>query len=380
MMIFIIPALVALAAAVIILIQRNAYEARILTINQSCNERIAEIQRACELRISSEREMTSERFRVMADDVLRDTSRRFDQESVVSLQAILAPVKDSLDHFRRSYRECYDSENRERSSLREEIRQLHDLNIRVGAEAARLSSALKGNTGVQGRWGEMVLVNILEHSGLERSRWFATQESSTGENGARLRPDAVIHCPGNRDIIIDSKTNITHYLRAIEADNESERNELMKEHVRAVERQMSSLSKKEYQNNIGAKNGDFVVMFMPHEGAYIAAMESRPTLWEQAYEKHVIIASPTHLVTVVRLVEQMWQSHDTTENAIRIADTASTMLDSVATFMADFETLGKTINKASREYESVVKRLSGGNNNILRVAERLRQLGVRART
>lgn len=383
------PIIIVIAAVAIVVFQHISWSNRLktqqsvfdsaLAAERAHSAELLEAERIHAARaLEAERAMTSDRFKAIAGDVLRANSRSFSAESVNSLLAAIAPMKESLDEFRRSYRECYDAENRDRSSLREEIRLLSMLSQRVQTETSRLSSALRGNTGVQGRWGEMVLSNILEHSGLQKGRWFATQESSTDEEGNRLRPDAVIHCPQDRDIIIDAKTNITHYLRSLEADDDSTREALIKEHVRAVERQMTSLGRKEYQNKTGNKSAGFVIMFMPHEGAYAAAMTASPSLWEQAYDNHVIIASPTHLITVVRLVEQMWHTADTNENARRIADTASVMLDSVAAFSADFESLGRSFDKARQQYDSVAKRLATGNNNILRVAERLRDLGVKA--
>lgn len=358
----------ALAVGALFVMQRRSYTAR-LAMQKEYYEGLLE----------AERSATGDRMRALAAEMVQAGSRQLGDASMGSLMAAVAPVKESLEAFRRSYRECYDTETRDRLSLREEIRHLQQLNLRVGEEASRLASALKGNNGVQGRWGEMLLANILEHSGLQQGRWFVTQESAVAADGRRLRPDAVIHCPGGRDIIIDSKVNLTHYLRAMETDDPVAREALLKEHALAVERQMKALSGKEYHQNVGAGNGEFVIMFMPHEGAYMAAMAARPDLWEHAYDSRVIIASPTHLVTVVRLVERMWQNEDTNENARQIADTASVMLDSVASFLSDFETLGVTLDKASKQYEAVTRRLSTGNNNITRVAARLRELGVKGR-
>lgn len=367
-MLFLLSAIIVIAVAALFYVQHRSYKERLRLVRESYEQQLR-----------AERDMTGDRFKALAADVLRDNSRQLGDASIKSLLQAVAPVRQSLDEFSRQYRECYEVENRDRISLREEIRSLHSLNTRVGDEAARLSQALRGNNSVQGKWGEMILTNILEHSGLQKGRWFVTQESSTTADGSRLRPDAIIHCPGDRDIIIDAKANLSHYLRAAETDDAALRESLLKEHAQAVERQMASLSRKEYHANVGAGKGDFVIMFMPHEGAYIAAMNARPQLWEQAYDSHVIIASPTHLVTVVRLVEKMWQAEDTSENAQKIAATASTMLDSVAAFLADFDTLGKTLEKASQQYEGVVRRLSTGNNNVARVADRLRELGVRGK-
>lgn len=339
--------------------------------------RMRALREDCDVRIRQERDAMGERFKALAADVLRANSCELDRRSRLSLEAALSPMKESLEAFTRGYRECYDIENRDRISLREEIRSLHELNTRVGAEASRLTSALKGNTGVQGRWGEMMLVNILEHSGLQEGRWLVTQESTTDTEGT-VRPDAVIHCPRERDIIIDSKVSLTAYLRMLECGEPEERKKLARQHVQSVESHIRELRDKEYQRRIGARKGDFVLMFMPHEGAYLEAMNASPDLWQRAYDSHVVIVSPTHLVTVVRLVEQMWQTEDQSVNSQKIADMGRTMIDSVTAFLKDMAAVGESIEKVQKAYDSAVKRLSTGNNNVLRVAGRLQELGIRS--
>lgn len=347
--------------------------------DEAAEKRLAELKESHEATLAREREMMGERFKALASDILRDNSRQLDERSRAGIEAVLSPMKTSLEEFTKGYRECYAIENRDRLSLREEIKSLHELNFRVGREAARLTSALKGNTGVQGRWGEMVLTNILEHSGLQRGRWFVTQKSETDDEGSRLRPDAIIHCPRERDIFIDSKVSITHYLRLLEAEDDKEREALAKAHLQSVEAHIRELREKEYQKNIGAKKGDFVLMFMPHEGAYIAAMNANPDLWQKAYDGHVIMVSPTHLVTVVRLVEQMWQTEDQTVNSIKIAETAGKLLDSLTAFMTDLASTGDAIERTRKSYESTSKRLSTGNNNVVRLAQRLQELGIKSK-
>lgn len=329
--------------------------------------------------LEAEREALAEKFKAIAGDVLQNNAEQLRRNSISSLQSILAPMQNSFDAFTKGYRECYDIENRDRMSLREEIRSLHELNTRVGDETKRLTSALKGDTRFQGQWGEMILSNILEHSGLEQSRWFVTQESTTTGEHSSLRPDAVIHCPRQRDIIIDSKVSLTDYLRMLEADSPVEREQLAKAHVRSVENHVRELRGKEYQDNIGAKKGDFVLMFLPHEGAYLQAMSTNPELWMKAYDAHVIIVSPTHLVTVVRLVEQMWQTEDQTVNSLKIAETATKMINSVNAFFDDMADVGKALEKAQNSYASAAKRLKSGNNNVLRVAQELERLGIRSK-
>lgn len=343
-------------------------------------DRIAELKETHRAQLEHEREVLGERFKAIAADVLRDNSRQLDERSRASIEAVISPMKTSIEEFTKGYRECYAVENRDRLSLREEIKSLHELNSQVGREAGRLAAALKGNTRVQGRWGEMVLANILEHSGLQQSRWFVTQESTTAaDDGQRLRPDAVIHCPKDRDIIIDSKVSLTAYLRMLEADSDQERADLAKAHLQSVENHIKALRDKEYQKNIGARKGDFVLMFMPHEGAYLAAMNANPDLWMKAYDSHVVMVSPTHLITVVHLVEQMWQTEDQTVNTLRIAEFGTKLLESLTSFLADLDAVGTGLDRARASYDSAVKRFTSGNNNVVRMAERLHELGLKSK-
>ena len=353
-------------------------ESQLSEMRRSYESQIVELKNAHQSQLEHEREMLGEKFKALAADVLQANSTVLDRNSRISLEAVLSPMKTNLEEFIKSYRDTCDGDKKDRMSLLAEIQNLHKLNSEVSRETGRLATALKGNTGVQGRWGEMVLANILEHSGLQEGRWFVTQESTTVE-GDRLRPDAVIHCPGNRDIIIDSKVSLTAYLQMLEADTEEKRALLAKEHLASVENHIKTLRNKDYQSKIGAKKGDFVLMFMPHEGAYLTAMHTNPDLWMKAYDSHVVMVSPTHLVTVLHLVEQMWQSEDQTANAEKIAECGTKLANSIVAFLEDLDSLGKGLNNAMNSYNSAVKRFSTGNNNVTTLANRLCKLGLKAK-
>lgn len=358
--------------------EASVAEARLTDLRQLYETQLAELKETHRTQLEHERESLGERFKAMAADVLRVNSQELDKNSRISIEAMLAPVRASLDEFAKGYRECYDVENRDRLSLREELKVLMEQSKVVGEEAKRLTAALKGNTGVQGKWGEMVLANILEHSGLQRSRWFVTQETVvTGDEC--LRPDAVIHCPGNRDIIIDSKVSLTSYLQLLEADTDDAKKRLAEAHLKSVQNHIRTLYSKEYQKKVGAKKGDFVLMFMPHEGAYIAAMHANPQLWMNAYDSHVVMVSPTHLVTVIHLVEQMWRTEDQSVNSENIAKCGEDLLNSVTAFLADMEAVGKGLAIMHKNYDSAVKRLTTGRNNVTSIAGRLRDLGIRGK-
>lgn len=356
---------------------RKLYETRLEDERRAAEARLADERRAAEARLNDERQATGERFKALASDVLQATSGRLDQQSRMSLEAVLAPLRTSLETFTKDFKDCYSAEQTDRLSLREGIQGLMELNRRVGDETRNLAQALKGNNQWQGRWGEMVLQNILEHSGLEQGRWFVTQETTT-DGDDRLRPDAIVNCPHDRKIIIDSKVSLTYYLQAGNADSAEKRDEFAKAHLRSIESHVKCLREKSYQDRIGLRKADFVVMFVPHEGAYISAMNADPDLWQRAFDSRVVIASPTHLVTLIKLVEQMWQTDDQNVNAMRIAEEAGKVIDKLAGFMGDLAKIEDSLDKAHEAYRGAINKLSTGRGNILGRAELIRSLGAKA--
>lgn len=381
-----ISALVALAAAVAFLAAKYAsaravaarLQATLEAERAACERRIADLRESFESRIAAERDASGERFKAIAADILQANSRQLDERSRLSIEAVLAPIRSSIDTFTKDFKDCYATEHTDRLSLREGIGSLMRLNLRVSDEARNLTQALKGNNQWQGRWGEMVLKNILEHSGLETGRWLVMQESTTDDDGDRIRPDAIINCPQDRRIIIDSKASLTSYLQLPSAADETERTALVKAHARSMANHVKQLRDKAYQDRIGLRKADFMFMFVPHEGAYIAAMNADPDLWQRAYDSRVIIVSPTHLVTVIKLVEQMWQTDDQNVNARRIADEAGKLVDKLAGFLADLAKIDDSISKARDACDAAFGKLSTGRGNILSRADHLRSLGARA--
>lgn len=381
-----ISALVALAAAVAFLAAKYAsaravaarLQATLEAERAACERRIADLRESCESRIAAERDASGERFKAIAADILQANSRQLDERSRLSIEAVLAPIRSSIDTFTKDFKDCYATEHTDRLSLREGIDSLMRLNLRVSDEARNLTQALKGNNQWQGRWGEMVLKNILEHSGLETGRWLVMQESTTDDDGDRIRPDAIINCPQDRRIIIDSKASLTSYLQLPSAADEAERTALVKAHARSIANHVKQLRDKAYQDRIGLRKADFMFMFVPHEVAYIAAMNADPDLWQRAYDSRVIIVSPTHLVTVIKLVEQMWQTDDQNVNARRIADEAGKLVDKLAGFLADLAKIDDSISKARDACDAAFGKLSTGRGNILSRADHLRSLGARA--
>ncbi len=332
-------------------------------------------------------EMMRTQFKNLANDILRQNSIDFKAQNEQRLAEILDPLKTNLDEFRKTVTDTYSSEARERFSLTERIRELVELNNTISREARELSSALKGNTKVQGDWGEMVLESILEKSGLVKDEEYFVQATTDdvgnplqGNDGIKIRPDVLVKYPDGRYVVIDSKVSLTAFIDYVNADDETTRREAATRHVRSVKSHVEKLSRKSYHTHVGGEDGklDFVMMFIPNEPAYIAAMRLDASLWQEAYDRKVLIVSPTHLVSGLRLIAQLWSRDKVTRNAIKIAEEAGKMYDKFADFTADMEKIDKAISAARKAHEDAVRKLSSGTGNLVKRARDLHALGIKA--
>lgn len=318
------------------------------------------------------------RFSELARQSLMDNGRVLMEQNSASVRAALQPMAENIENFRRSVAERNERESSERNNLAERVRELTQSSAAVGLEARRLTDALKGNAKLQGEWGEMILDNILERSGMQRGRDYVLQNSVTTPDGRILRPDAVINYSRGRKIVIDSKVSIQAYLRMLSTDNAQERQELAREHVASVKKHVAELKAKDYQQYVGTdRKIDFVLMFIPHEGAYIAAMQMDSKLWENAYDSRVLIISPTHLVSVVRLIEQLWRHDRQNRNALEIAAQAGAMLDKFRGFLEDMDRIDKAINSGRDAWNAAYNKLVSGTGNLVSRAGNLRELGAK---
>ena len=283
--------------------------------------------------------------------------------------------------MQRSIKEYYENGIKETSSLKTTIDELSRLNNQLGKEANDLAAALRGNkNNTQGPWGETILQQILEGSGLIEGVNFtlqATQNPDGTKIDGNYRPDALLYLPDKKVLVVDSKVNITSYVDYANAESDDERKRLLAEHVKAVELQIGNLSSKNYQKAV-KNSADFVIMFMPNEGAYIAAMHGDPELWNKAYNKHVLLVSPTHLISVVKMMEQLWNNDKQNRNAIAIAEESGKLIDKLAAFVNDMSNVGDNLNKASRSYDNAMNKLRDGKGNILSRADKIAKLGAKA--
>lgn len=344
----------------------------------------ASLQHLNDERKAHEEQLVSQ-FKVLANEILRQNSADFKAANEEKLNQILAPLKVNLEEFKKTVTDTYNNEARERFSLQERIKELVELNQTISREARELSEALKGNSKVQGDWGEMVLESILEKSGLQKGEEYFIQVTTDqsgntirNEEGKNLRPDVVVKYPDGRYVIIDSKVSLKAFVDYVNADSEEDKKQYAMRHLRSVRSHIDELAKKNYQEYIGEAKLDFVMMFIPNEPAYIAAMRLDPALWQDAFDNKVLIVSPTHLVSVLRLIEQLWSRDRYAKNAIKIAEEAGKMYDKFADFTSDMEKIDKALTATQKAYNDAMNKLTVGKGNLVSRAQKMQSLGVKA--
>ena len=315
-----------------------------------------------------------EQFKALAGDVLGEQSRRFKEENRESMDVILKPFKDNISEFRRRVEDIYSHQTEQSGALKNELHRLMDLNVKITAETTNLTNVLKGNSKVQGDWGEVILDTILDNSKLIRGVHYYTQQNLKDAEGNNLRPDVVLNLPNNRQIIIDSKVSLTSYVKAVEAETEAERSVAMAAHIASVRQHVKELSRKQYQQLVASP--DFVIMFVPNEPAFLDALKEDNAIWSDAYKSKVIISSPTNLFALLMIVNDLWQRDDQTKNQAAILDNALKLYRQLVDFTTALEGVGTELDQARAKYDEAYKRLHTGNNNIVRLGERLRKLGA----
>lgn len=316
-------------------------------------------------------------FENIANKILEEKTEKFTLTNRKNLDSILKPLGENLDSFRKKVEEIYQNEARERFSLSNTIKLMMEQSNKISQEANNLASALKGQTKMQGDWGEMILERILENSGLTKGREYFTQMNFKNENGENQRPDFMLQLPGNQIIIIDSKVSLNSYEKMSSAENTEEQNQFLNLHISAMKKHIDTLALKRYDNI--KESLDFTIMFVPIESAFLVAMQHESNLWNYAYQKHVIILSPTNLIAYLKLISDVWQRTNQNENALEIAKQAGDLYDKFDGFIADLLNIGKKIDSAKSDYEAAVNKLSEGNGNIVRRIQKLKELGAKAK-
>lgn len=318
-----------------------------------------------------------EEFKNLANEILEEKTQKFTNQNKEKLNEILQPLSDKIKDFEKKVEETYDKESKLRFSLIEEIKRLEDLNQQVSKDTLNLTKALKGESKTQGNWGEVVLENILEKSGLIKNQEYYVQSSYTNAEGKRLQPDIVVSYPGNRHVVIDSKVSLTAYERYITAESEDEAEVQYKAHIISIKNHINELSSKNYQDLYELNSLDFVMMFLPIEPAYLIAIQKDPELWNFAYDKRVLLISPTNLIAALKMVESLWQQEYQGRNVQEIARQSGDLYDKFDGFVKDLIEMGKKIKDADKFYEKSMNKLSTGKGNLVRRVEKIKKLGAK---
>lgn len=340
------------------------------------NDSLSEKLNSLKTEIEENRKIFENEFRNMAQTIIDEKSQKFTELNKTNLDNILKPLSEKIDGFKNKVEQTYDKESKERFSLGEKVKELMDLNTKLSQEANNLTKALKGDTKKQGDWGEMVLERILEKSGLEKGREYQVQQNLSDNEGNSKRPDVILNYPDNRKVIIDSKVSLVEYEKFANSDNIEEQQKFLKNHIRSLRTHIDALSQKKYHELVSSL--DFTMMFIPIEPAYLEAVKEDEDLWYYAYNKRILLISPTHLVSALKMINDLWKRDTQNKNALEIARRGGLLYDKFANFVDNLKNIGKNIDNAGKSYEEAMKQLSSGKGNLISQTHELKKLGIKS--
>jgi DNA recombination protein RmuC len=343
-------------------------QARLEEQQQAAGDRLRELE--------GSRERMKTEFQALAAEILEDKSRRFSAQNAEQIGGLLTPLREEIGGFRKLVNDSYEKEGNARVFLQAELKQLLELNRRLSDEATSLTRALTSDNRTQGYWGELKLERLLESAGLEKGKQYLTQESFRDAEGDRYRPDAVLLLPEGRHIVIDAKMTLVDYQRACEAADDGEREQHMVRHAAAMRVHVKQLGEKDYSRLEGMNSPDLVLLFVPVEAAFLEAMRRDVGLYDDAFQRKIILVGPGNLLASLRLIAQIWRTEQQTRNAKAIADRAGILYDKFVGFAEDMGKIGEAIRRADGLHKSALDKLSQGRGNLVRQAEMLRELGV----
>ena len=363
--------------------QRERNEAELRRLTAECAALAAELQENRDNQqqrlddLQGARNELRAQFSELATKIFDEREQRFAETSQQRLGQLLDPLKERIQAFEKRVDESYQQEARERFSLSKELERLQQLNQRLGDEATNLTRALKGQK-TQGNWGELVLERVLEHAGLEKGREYHTQVSLKGAGGERFQPDVLIRLPGDRQVIVDAKVSLSAYQQYVAAADEPVRQQALKQHLISLRSHLKGLSGKDYQRLEGLHRLDFVLLFVPIEAAFAAALQAEPDLFREAFEQQVVIVSPTTLLATLRVIDSLWRQERQGQNAREIAERAGQLYDKFVAFVADLDEMGSRLQQLDKAYASARNKLVDGRGNLIGRVENLKLLGARA--
>lgn len=326
--------------------------------------------------VAMQKTLTTE-FENIANRVLKERAAELSESSRKEIGALLNPLGERINEFKNQVKEAYSSEMREKTSLREQIKLLTEQNARISDEANNLAKALKGDVKKQGNWGEIILERVLEISGLHKGREYEREEVSKNADGSNSRPDVVVHLPDNKHIIIDSKVSLVAYERLTAAVDKEAYAAALKEHMASMKKHVQELSDKNYPNLLGLNAPDFVLMFVPIEAMFTVAVEADQNLFAYAWERKIVIVSPTTLLATLRTIASIWRQDNQTKNSQEIARLGGSLYDKLVGFVDDMQKIKKSIDAADKCYNDAMNKLTTGSGNAIRTAAKIKNLGVK---
>ena len=323
------------------------------------------------------KEELSQEFNMLSNKIFDEKSKEFGALNKEQLELLLTPFREQVANFSKQSRQQFEVDIKERFLLKDELLRLQKMNEQLSQEALNLTKALKSENKMQGNWGELVLENILEQSGLRKGVEYELQATLKSDENRTYRPDVIIHMPQNRDIIIDSKVSLVAYERFVNAENEADKKRALREHIASISAHIKELSKKEYEKLQGVNTLDFVLLFMPIEGAFLLALEEDGEFFKRAYESQILVVSPSTLLVTLRTIEHIWRTQRQEEHAQKIAKEAEAMYDKLVLFVEEMQNIEAHLNKAHDAYDKAMNRLSSGKGNVIKRAQNMKELGLK---
>jgi len=329
--------------------------------------------------INELQEKFTKEFENLANKILEEKSAKFTEQNTVNMKNILTPLQDKIQIFEQKVEQTHKESIDYHAALRQQIIGLSEMNAQMSKETLNLTKALKGDSKMQGNWGELVLERVLEKSGLEKGREYEVQQSFTNSEGNRVFPDVVINLPDGKKMIVDSKVSLAAYEKWVNEESELLKIEFLKEHVISIKRHVEQLGSKNYHDLYQMESPDFVLLFIPMEPAFAIALNEDPTLYTKAFDRNIVIVTPSTLLATLRTIDSMWTNQKQQENALEIARQAGALYDKFEGFVTDLVRIGNKIKDTKTEYESAMNKLVDGKGNLISSVERLKKMGAKAK-
>lgn len=323
------------------------------------------------------KEELSREFKALASQIFEDKSKKFNNEHKEHFELLLKPFREQISNFSTQSKEQFHTESKDRHLLKDELLRLKQMNQQLSQDALNLTNALKGENKTQGNWGEIILQRILEESGLREGFEYETQSSLKSDDGRLFRPDVIIHMPGKRDVIIDSKVSLVAYERFMSEEDSDLKKIALKEHITSISSHIKGLSDKNYEKLQGVNTLDYVLLFMPIEGAFLLALSEDGEFFKKAYDNNILVVSPSTLLVTLRTIEHIWRTQRQQDHAKKIADEAEAMYDKLVLFVDEMKNIGSHLNKTQESFDKAMNRLKTGRGNVIKRAENMIELGLK---